>query len=67
MHDLKGQDVLDIIATVEGRTGDVNGQLTILTSAISIIAMKRGISRDDLLSGIRQAFNNARRHTVPVQ
>jgi hypothetical protein len=47
-----GRDVLEILALVESKTLDPSAQLTLLTSAISMVAMAHGVP----LSGLRQGL-----------
>lgn len=64
---LRGQDVLDIIAEVEERAGaDLNAQLTLLTNAICMVALRSGLPRKALMAGLEQSYKNTKRHTVPV-
>ena len=69
---LRGSDVLDVIAFVEEKSSDGNAQLTLLSSAISMVAIRYGIRQRDLRRGVEQAFrqsikmapNYARAHGV---
>lgn len=58
-HELLGRDVLDLIAAVEAKTGEPNAQLTLLSSAIALVAIRHGIREQDLLRGMGQAFRQA--------
>ena len=60
---IRGQDVIDLIELVESKTFDPNAQLTLLTSAISMVAMHNGIPLSGLRKGVvesyRQILNKA--------
>jgi hypothetical protein len=58
---LYGRDVLEIIEAVEARTQDPNAQLTLLTSAISLVAMHHGIRLKDLKRGLEEAYRQSMR------
>lgn len=51
-----GRDVLDVLGAVEAKTGEPNAQLTLLSSAISLVAIRHGIREKDLLRGMSEAF-----------
>lgn len=59
MSSLYGQDVLDVIKLVEEKSGNPNAQLTLLTSAISMLAIGHGVRRKDLVRGLEAAFRQA--------
>jgi hypothetical protein len=57
-----GRDVLEILALVESKTLDPQAQLTLLSSAISMVAMHNGVP----LSGLRKGVTEAYRQTLKI-
>lgn len=59
---ITGGDVLEIISLVEAKTLDPHAQLTLLTSAISLVAIHNGLP----LSGLRRGLEQSFRQTVKI-
>lgn len=67
-----GRDILSVIKLVEERTADPNAQLTLLCSAICLVAIRHRVRLSDLQRGLEAAFrqavqkapNFARQHSV---
>ncbi len=58
-NDLRGQDILDLIDLVESKTLDPNAQLTLLTSAISMVAIAHGVPLSGLRLGLVASYRQA--------
>jgi hypothetical protein len=58
-----GREVLDLIAVVETKAHGPNEQLTLLTLAISLVAINSGVRLRDLRRGLEQSFRNTVRAT----
>lgn len=54
-----GRDVLEVIKSVEGKTSNPNAQLTLLTSAICLVAIGHGVRLRDLRRGLEAAFRQS--------
>lgn len=63
MPGIYGRDVLDLLALIETKTLDPNAQLTLLTAAISLVAINNGIPLSGLRRGIEQSFRQTVRLT----
>ena len=60
MPGIYGRDVLDVLELIEEKTLDSNAQLTLLTSAISMICIRNQIP----LSGLRRGIEESYRQTI---
>lgn len=61
MSDLTGGDVLDIVALAEEKFSTANGQLTLLSGAIALVALHHGIRLKDLLVGVEATYKQTKR------
>lgn len=58
-----GREVLDLLEVVEAKAHGPNEQLTLLSLAISLVAINHGIRLRDLRRGVEQSFRNTVRAT----
>lgn len=58
-----GREVLDLLEVVEAKASGPNEQLTLLSLAISLVAVNYGIRRRDLMRGVEKSFQNTVRAT----
>lgn len=56
MIGFSGRDVLDIIEAAERKHPGRDEMLTLLSSALSLVAMHHGVSQGMLLKGVRAAY-----------
>lgn len=61
MIDLRGGDILEVITLAEQKGLTPNGTLTVLSSALSLVALNEGISRKALLRGLEAAYDQSRK------
>ena len=60
MIGLSGRDVLDIIEAAERKHPGRDEMLTLLSSALSLVAMHHGISKKNLLRAVEQTYARTR-------
>lgn len=61
MIELRGGDILEVIALAELKGVTPNGTLTVLSSALSLVAMNEGVGRKALLRAVEASYNQARK------
>lgn len=61
MIELRGKDILDVIALAETKGVTPNGVLTVLSSALSLVAMNEGVGRKALLRAVEASYDQARK------
>lgn len=61
MIELRGSDILDVIALAETKGVTPNGTLTVLSSALSLVAMNEGVGRKALLRAVEAAYDQTRK------
>lgn len=55
-----GRDVLDVLSFVESKHPGTNEMLTLLSSAIALVALHEGIKKKDLMRGVEGAYMRTR-------